>query len=372
MGDMRRALLAALVGLATLVVALPITPQDSSDPEVLVSLADGWKPFVDKAPKRALKPGRTFLPMTAKQFKLVLHGASKAHPWGTDKGEEAIEHSLQNAENVHRRSMYMARVHEENVKARKAKRLRKLEREKELKDAPKVNPMWPLGSVTTKSFRKRDTSLASKRRWNAHQSDLGESRSPEDSGNEQHQDQLGEDSEYDPVQDMLAANGWSRGMLTDGQSNNDVGEGSETATNSNAESGDEEQTHEGVGEEEGSSESTSDSRDKQQSSQAADSHERSQHNYQEKEHHHNNKKKHHTSQSSIDNDDLGESDDNEGELTSKQYAQQRTTKVTAAPSSGNAARDWTDTPNSIAIHHKNEQGVQDLLGDPTDDEVNSP
>lgn len=299
----------------------------------------------------------------------------------------------------------MQKVHEENVKARKAEKLRKLAKKKELKEAPKQNPMWPMGKVTAASFPKKDSSIDNKKRWSVHGAEdlIQESRHQDDDDDDDDQSQhgdMGESSsssssaasstEYDPVQDMMEANGWSKDKLTSGavkETLPDVGEEeqsqsqssnagnsnahSKTKTASHTTSHSEHQNKKSVGE--GSSESDDDE-DHDESEHRQHHHRRhhkvlphkkhvQKHTQQQKKKTINKAKKQHAvHKTQSHHEDLGESDDeNEGELSE--------TEAKASTSSDN----WpvvNDSPStSIAIHHKNEQGEDDLLADPSADEV---
>jgi hypothetical protein len=146
-----------------------------------------WKAFVDPVPKAALNPKRTFLPKTAKAFQLP-GKVSKKNPWGRDRGEERVEAALTSAEQVNKPSKFMAKIQKEEKKPdhnlpltslktgvapgqmgegnKKKKKLTKKEKQEKL--------AWPLGRPVPTLF-------------------LDESYGASDA--------------YDPVQDMLRANG---------------------------------------------------------------------------------------------------------------------------------------------------------------------
>jgi len=155
-----------------------------------------WFPFVNKAPMEALVKGRTFLPKTATEFQKPVSFK--------DKGLDSVQKELAQAENIHARSKYLQKVHAEEVKAAKLKAAQAKKKakaqEKREKRKKKPNVLWPLGKPT---FKPSQTSLQLKNKkvWRA-------------DGPIQDDVFLQSDDTYDPIQDMLEANGWTKDVLS--------------------------------------------------------------------------------------------------------------------------------------------------------------
>lgn len=188
------------------VVASDVAANPEAHP---ASTEKSWHPFIDKAPKSALKKGRTFLPKTAAQF--------RAPTSMKDQGEAKVERALKKAEDIHRPSMYMqkematSKLREIGEDAKKTSSEWPQGKPRHYLVKKHASPEWPLGKPTFK-VSKHALQLKSKRIWQ-------DGKPPQPQGEEVllEEQQGGDrqsDDDYDPIQDMLAANGWSRDVLT--------------------------------------------------------------------------------------------------------------------------------------------------------------
>jgi len=161
---------------------------------------DEWKPFVDKAPKEALNTKRTFLPKTAKAFRLNnMKKIYEKGKWKASPEEKRIEESLKKAEDPNRETKVEKMMHQSELRESKDVKSNELGFV-----AGEKKPQWPLKATKRKSksfdarwpFGKPTIEL------------LQDSESDSEDQDEQHIEKLN-----DPVQDMLAANGWTADML---------------------------------------------------------------------------------------------------------------------------------------------------------------
>lgn len=186
-----------------------------------------WKPFVDKVPKRALNPKRTFLPKTAKAFRLNnMKKIFDKGKWKDSPEEKRIQESLKKAEDLNHETSVEKMMHQ-----------RELRESKDVSKAVESKPQWPLKATKQKA-------ISAKARWPFGHPHIELLQDSESDSKEDEDEQKIERLD-DPVQDMLTANGWTADMLNrDNQVHSDRDEDDERQGRRN----DDDQQHTMLGE----------------------------------------------------------------------------------------------------------------------------
>jgi len=154
-----------------------------------------WKPFVDKVPKSALNSRRTFLPKTQKAYRPDKKMVEQ------DKDVARIGRELSKAEDVHASSSFMQTIDEQELKDSKEPSPSKGPVNWPLKKSKAASARWPFGPPVEDTV----TLLQDEN---------------EDEDKDVNRDSDNSDSDdYDPVQDMLKANGWTADMLSGNHKN---------------------------------------------------------------------------------------------------------------------------------------------------------